>query len=105
MSLDQDRLARDEALVGRLLGAGVTASAACLAAGLAAWAAGASPAVVEPLLRAGLVTLMATPVVRVVVSVAEAVRARDWFFCATSFAVLLVLLTTIAAAWSHRGPR
>jgi uncharacterized membrane protein len=99
MSLDPGRFARDEALVGRLLGAGVSVSAACLLAGLGAWLAAAPPWLGDALLRAGLLVLMATPVARVIVSVVEAVRARDWFLLVTAGTVLLVLAATIAAAW------
>ena len=53
-----------------------------------------SPAA-DLLLRAGLFVLMATPILRVIVSIVEYVRMRDWFFVATTLAVLTVLALTI----------
>jgi uncharacterized membrane protein len=41
---------------------------------------------------------MATPIFRVIVSLVEYVRMRDWFFSATTAAVLLVLLTSVGLA-------
>ncbi|MGI8672825.1 MAG: DUF1634 domain-containing protein [Luteitalea sp.] len=38
---------------------------------------------------------MATPVARVVLSCAEYVRRRDWFFAASSLGVLAVLGATV----------
>lgn len=93
-----DELAPLEHKLGRLLVAGVFASAALLIAGLLFWLrdpAGAAPAW---LLNAGLVTLMATPILRVVVSVSEYVRLRQWFFVAVTIAVLAELTVTVWAA-------
>ena len=103
MSLDEtlaapvrDPLQRLERLLGRVLVTGVVLSASILAAGivltLARWP------VAPLLLRAGLIVLMATPILRVVVSVAEYLRLRDCFFAATALAVLLVLLTSVTLA-------
>jgi len=50
-------------------------------------------------LDAGLVVLMGTPVLRVAVSAVAYLRARDWFFVATTLAVLAVLLGAIWIAW------
>jgi uncharacterized membrane protein len=41
---------------------------------------------------------MATPILRVVVSIVEYARARDWFFVTTTLAVLGVLLVSIVLA-------
>jgi uncharacterized membrane protein len=41
---------------------------------------------------------MATPILRVVVSLVEYARMRDWFFVATTLMVLIVLFVTIAVA-------
>ena len=43
---------------------------------------------------------MATPVLRVVLSVAEAVRQRDWFWLWTTIAVAIVLAGTVAYSLS-----
>jgi uncharacterized membrane protein len=91
-----EAMQRLEELLGRVLVAGVVSSAAILAAGIVASVAdwGAAPL----LLRTGLIVLMATPILRVVVSVAEYLRLRDWFFAATALAVLAVLLTSVGVA-------
>lgn len=102
--IDRDEVpgGRNEALAGRLLGAGVVISAACLGAGLAMWMAGLAPGTADALLTAGLILLMATPVLRVVVAVAEALRARDWPLAVSSAAVLLVLAATVITALALR---
>jgi uncharacterized membrane protein len=50
------------------------------------------------LLTAGLVILMATPILRVIVSLVEYVRMRDWFFVATTVMVFGVLIVTVTLA-------
>jgi uncharacterized membrane protein len=89
-------LFRIEVLLGRVLVTGVLSSAALLAAGIASQMAGWSAA--SPLIRAGLILLMATPILRVAVSVVEYARLRDWFFASTALAVLAVLLTSVGLA-------
>lgn len=92
----RDSLERLEWILGRVLVTGVVLSASILAAGIVLSLAGFSAA---PLfLRTGLIVLMATPILRVAVSVAEYVRLRDWLFSATALAVLLVLLTSVTLA-------
>lgn len=88
----EDILGPLELKLGRLLFAGVTISAVCLAAGLVLTLAGLSPAVANVILTAGLVILMITPVARVVASLVVYVRLRDWFFVATTIVVFGVLL-------------
>lgn len=92
-----------ERQLGRVLGFGVRASAVLLGAGLALFLVGRTPATADLLLRAGLIVLMATPVLRVALSVVEYARVRDWFFLTTATAVLLVLLATIVAAFVQRN--
>jgi uncharacterized membrane protein len=46
---------------------------------------------------------MATPILRVLVSVVEYWRMRDWFFVATTLVVLAVLFTTVATALAVRA--
>jgi uncharacterized membrane protein len=76
---------------------GVLLSAALLAAGLGLWLA--SPgAVAHRLLNAGLIALMATPILRVAVSFAEYLRLRDWWFAAVTVVVLLELTITVVVA-------
>jgi uncharacterized membrane protein len=54
------------------------------------------------LLRAGLIVLMATPFLRVVVSIGEYVRLRDWVFTALTIAVLAELMVTMIYALQQR---
>jgi uncharacterized membrane protein len=93
-----DQLAPLEHKLGRLLVAGVFASAAFLVAGLLLWLRDSTGSAAAWLLNAGLVTLMATPILRVVVSVTEYVRLRQWFFVAVTIAVLAELTVTVWAA-------
>jgi uncharacterized membrane protein len=92
---DDIQLQSLEELLGRVLITGVVASATLLAAGLAAEFAGFNA---HTILRLGLVLLMGTPILRVIVSLVEYVRMRDWFFSMTTAAVLLVLLTSVVLA-------
>lgn len=93
---------RFEAHLGRLLQAGVLTSAVLLAAGLFLWEATLWGHAAGTILTTGLVILMATPILRVFLSVIEYWRMRDWFFVATTLAVLAVLLTTVATALAVR---
>jgi uncharacterized membrane protein len=90
-----ERFQRLEELLGRVLILGVVASAVVLGIGLAIEFFGGNA---HPVLQLGLVLLMATPILRVAVSLVEYVRMRDWFFAATATAVLLVLLTSVTLA-------
>jgi hypothetical protein len=96
--IDEEAIARLEILLGRLLFAGVTSAAVCLAAGLAMWMAGVASGLASALLRAGLLILMITPIARVIASMIVYVRMRDWFFVATTIVVFGVLI----AAWLLR---
>ena len=95
MSTTEDGLSRLEARLGRLLVTGVTISAAALGVGLLIWLIAPSSPAANLLLKIGLFVLMATPILRVIVSAVEYVRMRDWFFVATTLAVLAVLGVTI----------
>jgi uncharacterized membrane protein len=90
-----DRL---EVTLGRLLQAGVMSAALCLTAGLAIWMAGALRGFATILLTSGLMILMATPILRVVVSLVEYARMRDWFFVSTTLFVFGVLVVTVTLA-------
>lgn len=91
-----------ERLLARLMLAGVQLSAAALIAGLALWMSGAAGFHAAWLLTGGLITLMATPMLRVAVSVVEAVRLRDWFFVATTGAVAALLAISVVYALMTR---
>jgi len=86
-----------EYVVGRVLRIGIQATTACLILGLALALMGAGrPA--DLLLATGLVVLLATPVARVVVSVVDYVRDRDWLFALLTLVVLLQLAASLIAA-------
>jgi uncharacterized membrane protein len=87
-----------ERLLGRTLRAGVTVATGMLAAGLVLTLAAPGPAA-DLLLHGGLLVLMGTPMARVLISCAEYVRQRDWFFAVNAFGVLVVLAVTIWHAW------
>ena len=102
MSADPAFLERLETHLGRLLAIGVTASAALLAIGLALWLSNPmSPAAIW-LLNAGLMVLMAIPIMRVVVSFAEYLSTRQWFFAGVTIVVLVELSVTVLVALSRR---
>ena len=98
MRSSDDALLRLEMTLGRLLQAGVISSAICLAAGLALWMARGASGISTTLLTIGLIVLMATPIVRVVVSLVAYIRMRDWFFVVTTVMVFVLLAATVALA-------
>lgn len=100
--MSNPRLERLDVLLGRVLLAGVLSSSACLAIGLTLWLTGYAVAA-ERTLAAGLIVLMGTPILRVVVSLVEYLRMRDWLFAGTTLVVLGVLLITVALAMTNHG--
>ena len=97
MAAPADSLLALEHRLGRVFVAGLTVSASALALGLVAHLAGAGAAATL-LLNGGLAILMATPLLRVLVSIAEYVRLADWFFVITTVAVLVELSVTMIYA-------
>jgi uncharacterized membrane protein len=89
-------VSRLEGTIGLVLRAGVTASSVALAAGLVLEFMNVPGA--QWLLHAGILTLLATPVARVVVSIGEYVRERDWVFATLTAIVLAELLASAVAA-------
>ena len=87
-----------ERVLGKVLLIGSTTSTIVLAAGLALTLGWPSFAGGDLLLRAGLMILMATPALRVLVSVIEYVRSREWLFAALTTIVLLVLAGSLGVA-------
>lgn len=102
MRADPVSLTRLEFHLGRLLVTGVIASASLLSIGLALWLVNPESAVALWLLNAGLIVLMATPIMRVVVSFAEYVSMRQWFFAGVTIVVLVELSVTVLVALSRR---
>ena len=97
-----DPLADLEHKLGQLLVTGVIVSAVLLAAGLFFFLLNPSMARSGWLLNGGLIVLMATPILRVIVSVAEYVRLRQWFFVVVTLVVLAELSITVMVALSRR---
>ena len=93
---------RLELHLGRLLVTGVVASAVLLATGLGLWLSNPQSVAALWLLNAGLVVLMGTPIMRVVVSFAEYVGMRQWFFAGVTIVVLVELSVTVLVALSRR---
>jgi uncharacterized membrane protein len=87
---------RLERTIGAVLRAGVIASSLALAVGLMLQFMNAPGA--PSLLHAGILTLLATPVARVVVSIVGYVRERDWTFATLTAVVLIELLASAVAA-------
>ena len=102
MKAPDDTLYYFEQRLGVLLNIGVLLSAAALATGLGVGLLAPGRAEAPWLLRAGLIALMATPMLRVVVSLVEYLLLRDWFFVSTTLAVLLQLAITVMTALGRR---
>ena len=98
MKAPETALDRLEVSLGRLLQTCVFSSATCLFVGLLAWMTTSSGGSYG-LMTAGLVILMATPLLRVLVSLVAYARMRDWFFVTTTLAVLALLALTLWLAW------
>ena len=96
MSVDDAR--RTELALGRVLTVGTRASTACLAAGLVLTFVVPGARMTGILLAIGLMVLMATPVARVAVSIAEFARQRDWKFVIYASIVFALLIGSSVAA-------
>jgi uncharacterized membrane protein len=88
---------RLERTIGVVLRAGVALSSTCLGAGLLLTFAG-PPGFANLLLQLGIVILLATPVARVLVSIADYARQRDWTFTGLTIVVLVELTAGAVAA-------
>ena len=91
-------------LLGGLLLTGVRLSAVCLIAGLVLTELSRATGrldgdVPHRLLNIGLVILMATPITRVVVSLVDEIRSRNWFFATITALVVALLTATLSVAW------
>ncbi len=102
MSHEADSLSRLERHLGRLLVTGVATSATLLAIGLGLWLSNPQSVAALWLLNAGLMVLMGTPIMRVMVSFAEYVGMRQWFFAGVTIVVLVELSVTVLIALSRR---
>ena len=81
-----------------LLKGAVLVSTICLVAGLGLWLFQGESVADATLLRTGLLLLMSTPVLRVVITAAEAIRLRDWFHLGTIATVAAFLGLTLTYA-------
>ena len=98
MNPDERDAGHLELIIGRVLRLGTATSSMCFAAGLSLMILGRGGALARVLLPAGLIILLATPATRVIVSVVEYVRERDWLFVALTLTVLLALAASVVAA-------
>jgi uncharacterized membrane protein len=90
---------RLEVAVGLVLRAGVMLSSACLAIGLVlSLSVSGAASVAGLLLQVGILVLLATPIARVLVSISEYIRERDWRFTTLTLIVLVELLASVVAA-------
>ncbi len=87
-----------ERTVGRVLRAGIGATTVCLSSGLALRLMGIGHRPAELLLTIGLMLLLATPVARVVVSVVDYARERNWVFVGLTVIVLAELAASVLYA-------
>jgi len=99
MNRDRSAMQRLETTIGEVLRFGTITSSTMFAIGLVMTVVGYQPAVARLLLATGLVILLATPPARVVVSVIEYVRERDWTFVLLTGIVLLALAGSVVAAY------
>ena len=96
--MPSDALLGLEHRLGRLFVVGLSISASALASGLIVYLLVPESRAALLLLNGGLAILMATPLLRVIVSIVEYVRMRDWFFVVTTIAVLVELTVTMLYA-------
>lgn len=87
-----------ERAIGAVLRAGVLVSSACLTLGLLMTLINPNGALPQALLNTGIIVLLATPVARVVVSIAQYTLERDWTFAMLTTVVFLELLASAVAA-------
>jgi uncharacterized membrane protein len=79
----------------------VVAAAVALALGLILHVSGADALLAERSLRTGLVILMSTPVIRILIAVAERLRTRDVQYLVVTAIVLMELSLTMWYAVRH----
>jgi uncharacterized membrane protein len=96
--MSADNLRQTEAILGYVLTAGTRASTACLAAGLILTFAVPGARITGILLTIGMLVLMATPLTRVLVSIAAFARQHDWKFVLLASTVLALLLASVGVA-------
>jgi uncharacterized membrane protein len=91
--------ARLEVMIGEVLRFGTIASSTLFAVGLVMTLTDYRREFARLLLGAGLIILIATPAARVLISVIEYIRERDWVFVVLTLIVLLALGGSVVAAY------
>jgi uncharacterized membrane protein len=99
MNRERSGIERLETTIGEVLRFGTITSSTMFAVGLLITVLGYQPMVAQLLLGTGLIILLATPPARVIVSVIEYIRERDWTFVVLTLIVLLALAGIVAAAY------
>ena len=99
MNRERSTMHRLETIIGEVLRFGTITSSTMFAIGLVMAVARYQPAVAQLLLTSGLIILLATPPARVIVSVVEYMRERDWMFVVLTLIVLLALAGSVVAAY------
>ena len=87
-----------EKVLGRVLGVGTRTSTVSLGLGLAL-ALLRPGRLADVLLHAGLIVLLATPVLRVIMSIAAFARRREWPFVLSTGCVFALLVAAILLAF------
>jgi len=90
---------RLETAIGRVLRVGTIASSVLFALGFVMTLASSGSAAASLSLNVALLTLLATPVARVVVSVVQFIREGDRVFVVLTLVVLLALGGSVVAAY------
>lgn len=90
-----------EVIVGRMLMMGTVAASILIGVGVASLVLGVAPDLARQLTTAGLITLVATPVLRVLSAIWVYVRERDYVFAAISTLVLAVLACGVLLGKTH----
>ena len=83
-----------------VLRVGTIVSTVLLAAGMIVAIAAPQAAASDPLLTAGLIILMITPVAHLTVALIDEIVAREWAFVAAGVAVLALLGGSLVVAFS-----
>jgi uncharacterized membrane protein len=99
MNRERSGIERLETTIGEVLRFGTITSSTMFAVGLLITVIGYQPMVAQLLLGTGLIILLATPPARVVISVIEYIRERDWTFVVLTVIVLLALAGSVLAAY------
>lgn len=98
MTNELEAFARLERQLGRLLIFGVTTASVLLSFGLLLQIVAPAGDAAGTLLAAGLIMLMATPMLRVIISVVEYAKMGEWFFVLTTLIVLVELSAGVVIA-------